>query len=136
LDALGHHVLLELYGCDAFVLNDTKKIKDILTEAALLANARIVETAFHRFSPHGVSGVVIIAESHLSVHTWPEYEYAAIDIFTCGEDIRADLACNHIISKFRAKSSALVEMKRGVIPTANEYAGAVTQREEVLACKR
>lgn len=116
MDALGHHLLIELYGCDAEILNDCEKIKEVMTTAALLANAHIVGSTFHRFNPHGISGVVIIAESHFSIHTWPEYKYAAIDIFTCGEDMRTDLAYTYMIEHFKAKSSTMLEMKRGMIP--------------------
>ena len=73
MENLGRHILLEVYGCDASVLNDTGRVEKILTEAAILAGAHIVGTTFHKFNPHGVSGVVVIAESHFSVHTWPEY---------------------------------------------------------------
>jgi len=136
LDALGHHLLLELYGCDACVLNDAKRVKEILIEAAILANARIVEAAFHKFNPQGVSGVVIIAESHFSIHTWPEYEYAAVDIFTCGEELKPGLACSYMVEQFRAKNSTIVEMKRGIISAANGYGGFDLHKEEVLACKK
>ena len=136
MDALGYHILLELYGCDASVLNDTARVKEILTKAALLAGARIVGSAFHHFNPHGVSGVVIIAESHFSVHTWPEHEYAAIDIFTCGEDLKPDVACEYMTAQLKAKNSTMVEMKRGMIPAENGRVKREIRKEKVLACKR
>ena len=77
---LGRHLLLELYNCDTSLLNDTKRIEAALVEAARLVGATIIDTSFHHFSPYGVSGVVIIAESHITVHTWPEYNYAAVDV--------------------------------------------------------
>jgi len=133
LDALGHHLLIELYGCDAEILNDCEKIEKIMNTAALLANAHIVGSIFHQFNPHGISGVVIIAESHFSIHTWPEYGYAAIDIFTCGNEMRTDLAYAYMIEHFKAKSSAIVEMKRGITPlpilTANESRETVVCRK-------
>lgn len=132
MNALGRHVLLEAYGCDVSVLNDTRIIREILTEAALLADAHIVGTAFHQFNPHGVSGVIIIAESHLSIHTWPEYGYAAIDIFTCGEDLKCDVACKHIISELKASRSTMVELKRGVMSADRLSVCAESPKAEVL----
>jgi S-adenosylmethionine decarboxylase len=93
-------------------------VKDILVGAARACGATIVDVAFHEFNPFGVSGVVVIAESHLSIHTWPEYRYAAVDIFTCGDVIRPEFAADYIASRFRCKNPSIVEMKRGLIPGA------------------
>lgn len=86
---LGKHTILELYDCPADLLSDPTAIQQQMEAAALAMGATIIESRFHHFSPLGVSGVVIIAESHLTIHTWPEYHYAAIDVFTCG-DIAVD----------------------------------------------
>ncbi len=134
MDALGHHLLIELYGCDANVLNNCEKIEKIMKNAALLANAHIVESAFHQFNPHGVSGVVIIAESHFSIHTWPEFGYAAVDIFTCGEELRPDIAHAYMSDQFKSKSSTIVEMKRGIIPLPTVTpAGSFSEQKEAVA---
>jgi S-adenosylmethionine decarboxylase len=93
-------------------------VKDILVGAARACGATIVDVAFHEFNPFGVSGVVVIAESHLSIHTWPEYRYAAVDIFTCGDVIRPEFAADYIASRFRCKNPSVVEVKRGLIPGA------------------
>ena len=82
LHALGTHLLVELRDCNPKILKDLKKVKNALVSAAKEAKATIVDISFHEFSPFGISGMVIIAESHLSIHTWPEYSYAAVDIFT------------------------------------------------------
>lgn len=82
--ALGVHLLLELYDCPEGLLRYPADSQRILLAAAAAMGATIVEERFHAFSPHGVSGVVIIAESHLTVHTWPEHGYAAVDVFSCG----------------------------------------------------
>ena len=82
--ALGRHVLAEFYGCSPEILNDIVKIEKLMVDAALEAGAEVKEVIFHQFSPQGVSGVVVISESHLAIHTWPEFGYAAIDVFTCG----------------------------------------------------
>ena len=78
----------------------------------------MVDVAFHEFNPFGVSGIVVIAESHLSIHTWPEYRYAALDIFTCGTVIKPQEAVEYIALQFRCAAPCIVEMKRGVIPGA------------------
>ena len=90
--ALGTHVLLELYDCPVELLRLPADSERLLLAAAAALRATVIESRFHAFSPHGVSGVVVIAESHLTVHTWPEYGYAAVDIFSCGElDLEAGI---------------------------------------------
>ena len=88
MNALGKHLLLELNDCDKEVLNDLSFLKGILLAAATEAGATVLGESFHHFNPQGVSGVVVITESHLLIHTWPEYGYAAADIFTCGDSVR------------------------------------------------
>lgn len=83
-NALGTQMILELGNCPAEILSDPILIEKIMRKAASTMGATIVSSNFHHFSPLGVSGVVIIMESHLTIHTWPEYGYAAIDLFTCG----------------------------------------------------
>ena len=84
-------------------------------ETAELIGATVVSQSFHQFSPHGISGVVIVAESHLCIHTWPEYGYASVDVFTCGESIDPKHAINILTEKFDSKESSFLELKRGVI---------------------
>jgi S-adenosylmethionine decarboxylase proenzyme len=81
---LARHTLLELRGCDSAILNAPEQLKELLLEAVRRGRGTIVTDVFHTFSPHGVSGVVVIAESHVAIHTWPEHDYAAVDIFSCG----------------------------------------------------
>ncbi|HHW26547.1 MAG TPA: S-adenosylmethionine decarboxylase proenzyme [Firmicutes bacterium] len=111
---LGRHVLAEVYGCEFNVLNDLERIREIFVSAALSAGAEVRETAFHRFSPQGVSGVVVISESHLAIHTWPELGYAAVDVFTCGERVDPWVAVNAIVKEIGAGSVEASEVKRGV----------------------
>ena len=85
MDTLGRHLLAEYRGCDAAILNDEAQIEALMQAAAKAAGATVLLTAFRRFEPHGVTGVVVVSESHLSIHTWPEANYAAVDVFTCGE---------------------------------------------------
>jgi S-adenosylmethionine decarboxylase len=114
MKALGRHILAEIYDCDPNVLNDRELIEEILVKAALEAGAEVREVAFHKFSPQGVSGVVVISESHLAIHTWPELGYAAVDVFTCGERVNPWDACNYISEKFNAKHMTASEVKRGI----------------------
>ena len=80
---LGQHVLAEFFECDPNILNSIDKVEKYMVDAALECGATIVQKCFHMFNPYGVSGVVIISESHLAIHTWPELGYAAVDLFTC-----------------------------------------------------
>ena len=82
-ESLGRHILAEFYGCDFEELNNQDNIQVYMRNAAIKAKATIVNESFHKFSPWGVSGVIVIQESHLTIHTWPEYCYAAVDLFTC-----------------------------------------------------
>lgn len=113
MKALGRHVLAEIYGCDFDILNDIKKVEEIMVNAALEAGAEVREYVFHKFSPQGVSGVVVISESHLAIHTWPELGYAAVDVFTCGERVNPWDACKYLTEKFKAKQVEATEMERG-----------------------
>lgn len=86
------------------------------------AGAEIRETVFHKFSPQGVSGVVVISESHLAIHTWPEYGYAAVDIFTCGDRVNPWDACNYLTKWFEAEKIDAREIQRGVIESTSRTA--------------
>jgi S-adenosylmethionine decarboxylase len=88
---LGHHTLIELHGCDAGKLRDATAVRALMLEAVNQSGGTYVTDVFHHFSPHGVSGVIVIAESHVTIHTWPEHGYAAADVFTCGEGFRHEI---------------------------------------------
>jgi S-adenosylmethionine decarboxylase proenzyme len=118
MKALGRQIVVEYYGCNPGTLNDVAFIKRAMRDAALAAGATVVQEAFHLFNPHGVSGVVVIAESHLAIHTWPEYGYAAVDLFTCGDDVDPDAAFFHLKEKLEAESCTAFEMKRGILDMA------------------
>jgi len=111
---LGRHVLAEFTGCDRELLNDLTAIKSILKEAARRADATVVDSVFHRYNPHGLSGVVVIAESHISIHTWPEYGYAAADFFTCGEQVDQWKACLYMKEQLRCTLMETREVQRGI----------------------
>lgn len=115
MNALGRHLLLELKICNEEVLNDLDLLKRYLNEAAVQSGATVVGESFYHFSPHGVSGVVNIAESHISIHTWPEFRYAAVDVFTCGDDVDPEKAARLITEKLGAQSHSLIELRRGIM---------------------
>jgi S-adenosylmethionine decarboxylase proenzyme len=109
---LGKQIILELYQCNAQKLRDPAFIEKEMRQAATAMGATIVTSAFHHFSPNGVSGVVVIQESHLTIHTWPEHGYAAVDIFTCG-DIEMHAGVEHLIKVLEAKEPSEQVLKRG-----------------------
>ena len=113
--ALGRHLLVEYYDCDPQVLNDCEALRSALEEAARVVGASIVQSAFHRFSPHGISGVLVISESHLAVHTWPEYGYAAVDLFTCGTRADPWRAFELLKQRLRSGRAQGREVKRGIL---------------------
>ena len=120
MKALGKHIILELYGCDREILNDREKVGDFIIESVRISGATLLHPYFHQFSPQGVSGVAVIAESHFTIHTWPEYGYAALDIFTCGDDIDSDVAVSYLRKQFNAESIQVVELKRGALDVPSE----------------
>ena len=115
MNALARHLLLELKICNKEVLDDLDFLKDCLNEAAIQSGATVVGESFYHFSPCGVSGVVNIAESHIAIHTWPEYGYAAVDVFTCGDDVDPGKAARWITEKLEAQSHSLIELRRGIM---------------------
>ncbi|MDH7498686.1 MAG: adenosylmethionine decarboxylase [Syntrophomonadaceae bacterium] len=114
MQSLGRHILAEISGCSFDILNDMAKVEEIMINAALEAGAEVREYVFHKFSPQGVSGVVVISESHLAIHTWPELGYAAVDVFTCGDRVNPWDACDYLAQKFEATSVDANEVKRGL----------------------
>jgi S-adenosylmethionine decarboxylase proenzyme len=115
LKALGQQISVEYFKCSPEILNDVSAIKRAMRTAARLAGATIVQEAFHLFNPHGVSGVIVIAESHLAIHTWPEYGYAAVDLFTCGDDVNPARALDHLKQELQAQECTAIELKRGIL---------------------
>ncbi|MGB8265403.1 MAG: adenosylmethionine decarboxylase [Candidatus Velthaea sp.] len=137
MKALGTHIVCELSGCDPSALTDVTAVEAMMKAAARSANATIVESAFHRFQPHGVSGVVVIQESHLSIHTWPEAGYAAMDFYTCGDHTDPWAACQYAANVLGAKSMLTTEVKRGIESRKGEFTHVVTvDHEEKRLTKR
>lgn len=120
MNTMGRHVIAELWDCNVEKLNNLKLIERVMVEAALEAGAEIREVAFHKFAPMGVSGVVIISESHLTIHSFPEHGYASIDVYTCGDIIDPNVAAQFITQKLEATKYEAIEVSRGMTPVAVE----------------
>ncbi len=139
MQALGRHLLLELFDCDAEALNSLETVKTSMVEAAKRAQATIVDVVFHEFNPFGISGVVVIAESHLAIHTWPEYRYAAVDVFSCGDVLQPQTAADYLVEQLGAARASVVELQRGIFlqtaPMPHKPAGAKVSGAKVSSAK-
>lgn len=111
---LGKHLIAECCECDAKILNDMAQLEGILLEAATAAGATPLGAKFHNFSPCGVTGILLLAESHISIHTWPELEYAAVDVFTCGDNTDVQAAVECISSRIKARHIDTKFIERGM----------------------
>ena len=106
------HLLLELYRCDYDKLNDESFLRCTLNRAAKLAQATVLNLISNKFEPQGVTAIALLAESHISIHTWPESNYSAVDIFTCGQNMMPELASQHLIESLMAKEHSLRVIER------------------------
>lgn len=120
MEALGRHVIAEFYNCSPDKINDVSHIEKSMVKAAKLAGATIINVTFHHFSPFGISGVVVIEQSHLSIHTWPEYKFASIDLFTCGDTINPWISFDHLKEEFDAEHISSIELQRGQLHHLNK----------------
>lgn len=112
--SLGTHVLVDLSGVDADRLDDVAALGALLARAATLGGATVVDRCLHHFAPQGVSGVVVLAESHVAVHTWPELGVAAIDVFTCGLPAIAEAVADEVVAALQPGSVSRRTVARGV----------------------
>ncbi|MEE9284376.1 MAG: adenosylmethionine decarboxylase [Dehalococcoidia bacterium] len=115
LNAIGTHLLLELRDCEPIQLDSLPFIRETLIAAAEVLGVTILSESFHQFSPQGVTGIISIAESHLSIHTWPEHCYAAVDIFTCGESFDPAAASDLIIQRLNSRAPEVIKINRGPV---------------------
>ena len=106
------HFLLELYKCDYEKLNDESSLRCILNRAAKLANATVLNLISNKFEPQGVTAIALLAESHISIHTWPESNYSAVDIFTCGQNMMPEIASQYLIEALHAEEHILRVIER------------------------
>jgi len=111
-DAVGKHCILELYDCDSSRLDDEAFLRDTITTAAKRAGATLLNLITHRFEPQGVTGLALLAESHISIHTWPESGYAAVDVFTCGDHTMPELACQILAEELGSLHHKLTSFRR------------------------
>ena len=113
MEGLGLHILMEFYDCSPTVLDDDKLLEELMIEAAEKASATIIKSVFHKFSPQGVTGVVVVAESHLAIHTWPEKQYAAVDFFTCNDKMDHEKAQLHLKNGLLSSREVIKLVARG-----------------------
>ena len=106
------HLLLELYRCDCEKINDESFLRCTLNRAARLANATVLNLISNKFEPQGVTAIALLAESHISIHTWPESNYSAVDIFTCGQNMMPEVASQYLIESLLAKEHSLRVIER------------------------
>lgn len=125
MEHLGRHVIIELWGCSE-VINDVSLVEAAMRNAVHAANATLLDLFVHEFSPQGVTGVAVLAESHLSIHTWPEYGYVAADVFTCGSTTKPEAAAEVLRKSFEAETADIRELQRGVMP---QHASAESVRQ-------
>jgi S-adenosylmethionine decarboxylase len=133
LAPIGTHCILEIYGCAKHLLNDVEFIKHALREAAEEAQSTLLAQVEYKFDPHGVTALVLLAESHISIHTWPENGYAAVDVFTCGQHTRPEQACQYLIDAFQAQDHTLMTLARR---TALEPKTEVPQERPLVGAGR
>ena len=108
----GKHIILDLWGIK--MINNEKEIEKILKKAVIATNSTLINMQTHRYHPYGFSAIALVAESHISIHTWPEYKYMAIDIFTCGEKTDPYAAVDVFKNAFKPKKIEVMEVKRGI----------------------
>jgi S-adenosylmethionine decarboxylase len=132
VETIGHHYIAEASGCSPNVIGKVESVEQILVRAAEVAGVQVWSISFHRFSPNGVSGVVVISESHMSVHTWPEYGYAAVDIFTCGGSAKPEKAVEWALKEFGATNVHITEVTRGLEEGDKVFFHSIVTWEEEL----
>ncbi len=109
---LGKHCILELYECDEHKLNDEAFVRTTISRAAKESGSQLLNLITHRFEPQGVTGLALLAESHISIHTWPESNYAAVDVFTCGDQTDPEKACDFLRKGFDSNEFSLKILRR------------------------
>jgi S-adenosylmethionine decarboxylase len=116
--SVGFHCILELYDCSKELLNDADFVRQSLRDAATQAKATLLNEVLHQFEPQGITALALLSESHISIHTWPEVGYAALDVFTCGHHTDPEEACKHMVKAFKSKSHILKKLRRNPPPTS------------------
>ena len=126
-EGLGRHILIDYFDCNFDAINDKDLVRRALLDAARESNATLVADVFHSFNPQGISGVVVIAESHIAIHTWPEYLCASVDIFSCGNKMTPEVIEGFLKEVFKAQTSHCCEIERGATrPKVHRELGSMT----------
>lgn len=128
--AIGHHYIVEASDCDPKIISSVEKVQQILVKAAEIAGAQVWSVLFSKFPPRGVSGVVVISESHISAHTWPEFGYGAMDFYTCGDNVDPEKGLNFAVEAFGASSAHITEITRGLEEGDREFFHSFVTWEE------
>lgn len=131
METIGFHYVVEAAGCDEEILQSADRIREIFLKAAKIGNMEVKASYFFKFSPTGVSGMVIVAESHISIHTWPELGYAALDVYTCG-DSDPEKAVDYILERIGARHAHVSEVRRGIREEEGTYTHTILTWEEEL----
>ena len=113
MEGIGIHCICELYDCPGELLNDETLVKQALKESVDQGLTTLLHEVSHKFHPQGVTALALVAESHVAIHTWPEFGYAAIDVFTCGQRARAEAVCLHLAKALDAGKHTLTKLTRG-----------------------
>ena len=113
MEYLANHQIVEFNDCEESKIDNSDFVRKIFLEAAELGSATVVSECFHEFSPYGITGVLVIAESHISIHTWPEHKYAAVDIFSCGNKVDYNKIIDYLKNKLKCKNCSLISINRG-----------------------
>ncbi|OYT25498.1 MAG: adenosylmethionine decarboxylase [Thermofilum sp. ex4484_82] len=130
MNTIGYHYVIEASGCDPKILADTEALKKILLEAAKIGEMSIRSIYFYKFSPQGVSGVIVVSGSHISIHTWPEKGYAAIDVYTCDTESEPEKTFNYILEQLKASYAHITEIERGIEDEDGTYTHIILSWDE------
>lgn len=114
MDTIGFHYIVEAAGCRPEVIGDPERMREVLLAGAKAGKMEVRTSYFYRFTPTGVSGVVIVAESHITIHTWPEYRYVALDVYVCGTSSFPEEAIDYILKELGCTYAHVSEIKRGI----------------------
>jgi len=131
LDTIGYHYIVEAAGCDPDILRNPDRMREVLIHAAKQGEMGVRNSFFYKFAPEGVSGVVIVSESHISAHTWPEKGYAALDVYICGDEAKPERAIEVFLREMGARDAHVTEIKRG-IPDEDVFTHAMLTWDETF----
>ena len=130
MNTIGYHYVIEASGCNPEIIENPKMLKEIILEAAKIGEMEVRSTYFYKFSPRGVSGMVVVSGSHISIHTWPEKSYAAIDVYTCDIDSKPEKSLQYILERIKAEYAHITEIERGIEDEDGTYTHTILSWDE------